>query len=181
MTQTEKEQVAQQTAEYLSQLRQLQSPHMQSLCGQPLYSAFLFPTGYGVPHGPLGSDDELWEDMAKALEGVPEATKRRLRTRMPPSAPYTFTHGDLTNVNILVENGKLTGIIDWEASGYFPVWWEFTCAGIGLGPDDVEWKATLRKYMPDYTEAREFWRDFYMLSKYPESERACALLAADNR
>lgn len=181
MTETEKERVAQQTANYLSELRRLQSPRMQSLDGQPIYSAFLFPTGYGVPHGPLGSDDELWEEMTKALDGVPEIAKRRLRTRMPPSGPYTFTHGDLTNVNILVENGNLTGIIDWEASGYFPVWWESTCAGISLGADDLEWKTALRKYMPDYTEAREFWRDFDALTMYPEvNERAAALLTEDN-
>lgn len=99
---------------------------------------------------------------------------------MPPSAPYTFTHGDLTNVNIMVDNGNLAGIIDWEASGYFPAWWEFTCAGIGLGSDDAEWKAMLRTYMPDYTEAREFWRDFYALSRYPKvNERAATLLAED--
>ena len=39
---------------------------------------------------------------------------------MPPATPYTFTHGDLTSVNIMVENGNLIGIIDWEASGYYP-------------------------------------------------------------
>ncbi len=38
----------------------------------------------------------------------------------------------------------------------------------------------LRTYMPDYTEAREFWRDFYALSRYPKvNERAATLLAED--
>jgi hypothetical protein len=40
----------------------------------------------------------------------------------------------------MVKDGNLAGILDWEASGYFPVWWEFACAGIGLGQDDFEWK-----------------------------------------
>ncbi|WEW61597.1 hypothetical protein PRK78_007088 [Emydomyces testavorans] len=175
----EKERIAKQTAEYLLQLRQLCSPQMQSLDGQPLYSAFLFPNGYGIPHGPFSSDEELWEEMAKALKDVPEKACRRLRERMPPSAPYTFTHGDLTDVNIIVENGNLAGIIDWEASGYFPVWWEFTCAGIGLGEEDYEWKTLLRKHMPSWDEAREFWLDFYALSKYPKlNDRGIAFLKA---
>ena len=86
---------------------------------------------------------------------------------MPPATPYTFTHGDLASVNILVEHGNLAGIIDWEASGYFPAWWEFTCAGIGLGQEDNEWKTLLQEYMPNNTDAREYWLDFYALSKYP--------------
>ena len=96
---------------------------------------------------------------------------------MPPAIPYTFTHGDLANVNIMVQDGNLTGIIDWEASGYFPAWWEFTYAGIGLGQDDQEWKALLRKHMPEYKEASDFWRDYFTLSKYPNlNERGVALL-----
>ena len=140
---------------------------MESLGGQPLYSAFLFPTGYGIGHGPFSSDDELWAEMALALEKVPEDVRLELRRRMPAAAPYTFTHGDLTNVNIMVDYGDLAGILDGESSGYFPVWWEFTCAGMGLGQDDKEWKDLLRKYLPDHTEAREFWLDFYALRKYP--------------
>ncbi|RHZ46012.1 uncharacterized protein CDV56_102898, partial [Aspergillus thermomutatus] len=103
------------------QLRKLHSPKMQSLGGQPIYSAFLFPGGYGLPHGPLSSDDELWAEMEVTLKGVPEDARLRLQNHMPPAAPYTFTHGDLTYVNIMVEDGCLTGIPDWEASGYFPV------------------------------------------------------------
>lgn len=168
MSISERSRVAKQTAGYLAQLRQLHSSRIESLGGEPIYSAFLFPVGYGLPHGPLSTDDELWDELAKALERVPERALRRLRERMPPSTPYTFTHGDLTDVNIMVENGNLTGIIDWEASGYYPVWWEFTCAGIGLGEEDKQWKRLLQEQMPDFAEAREFWLDFYSLSKYPK-------------
>ena len=153
----DRERIAKQTAECLLQLRKLHLPQMQSLDGQPIYSAFLFPNGYGLPHGPLSSDDELWREMAKSLETVPEKARQRLRERMPSASPYTYTHGDLTIVNIIVKDGNLAGILDWEASGYFPVWWEFTCAGIGLGEEDFEWKNLLRKHIPDYTAAREFW------------------------
>jgi hypothetical protein len=63
------------------------------------------------------------------------------------------------------------------ASEFFPVWWEYACAGIGLGQEGQEWKTLLRKYMPEYEEARQFWRDFYSLSRYPNlDERGAALL-----
>ncbi|RHZ45088.1 aminoglycoside phosphotransferase family protein [Aspergillus thermomutatus] len=168
MSWEDKECVAKQTAEYLMQLCQLRSNQMESVSGQPIYSAFLFLNGYGIGHGPFSSDDELWAEMSLSLAQVPEQVRSKSRQRMPSAAPYTFTHGDLTNVNIIIENGNLTGILDWESSGYFPVWWEFTCAGIGLGQEDKEWKELLCKHMPDHTEARNFWLDFFALRKYPK-------------
>ncbi|KAF1996162.1 kinase-like protein [Amniculicola lignicola CBS 123094] len=164
----EKEKIAKQTVDYLFQLRQLRSSRMQSLDEQPLYSAFLFLDGFGVPHGPLCSDDELWADLVTVLSKLPEKVHLQLRGRMPPAEPYTFTHGDLNIGNIVVQDGNLAGILDWESSGYFPVWWEFTCAGIGLGEDDQEWKLLLRKNMPPHESAREFWMDVYALRNYPD-------------
>lgn len=171
LSEEDKERIAKQTAEYITQLRELHSNRMESLGGQPIYSAFLFPNGYGIGHGPFSSDDELWAEMSLALSRVPEEIRLKLRRRMPTSTPYTFTHCDLTNVNIIVDNGNLAGILDWESSGYFPVWWEFTCAGIGLGQEDKEWKELLRKHLSDHTEARDFWLDFFALRKYPNLDQ----------
>ena len=40
-----------------------------------------------------------------------------------------FTHADLSLRNILVDgNGKLSGIVDWECSGWYPEYWEYTKA-----------------------------------------------------
>ncbi|KAJ3393409.1 hypothetical protein HDU92_007773 [Lobulomyces angularis] len=39
-----------------------------------------------------------------------------------------FTHGDLNFNNIIINNGQLAGIIDWEQSGFYPQEWEgFKC------------------------------------------------------
>jgi aminoglycoside phosphotransferase (APT) family kinase protein len=177
MSERDRDRVAMQAAGYLAQLRNLRSSQLQSLHEQPLYSAFLFRNGFGIPHGPLTSDDQLWQEMAKALKGLSDKACRRLRRRMPPAAPYTFTHGDLTIENIIVADGNISGIIDWEASGYFPVWWEFTSTRISQGHDDRDWKALLRKHMEDHTDAHEFWLDYYALSRYPNlDERGVNLL-----
>ncbi|KAJ6086072.1 hypothetical protein N7486_010353 [Penicillium sp. IBT 16267x] len=169
----EKERIAKQSAEYLQQLRNLRSDKIQSLGGRPVYSNFLFKNKDSeLPHGP-----DLWADMERGLkETIPEAARVRLRHCMPSAMPYTFTHGDLTNVNIMVENGSLTGIIDWEMSGYFPVWWEYVCTTVPDTEEDREWKALLRKYMPDYSVAREFWLHYYYLCRDPGSERAMKFL-----
>ncbi|KAF7713975.1 Uncharacterized protein PECH_003952 [Penicillium ucsense] len=153
----DKERVAKQTAEYLMQLRDLRSDRMECLGGTPLHSAFMFGDDYKTGHGPMTSDDELWAEMSRYLSHVPEEARSALRRRMPSAAPYTFTHGDLTIVNLMVDKGHLAGILDWEGSGYFPVWWEFTHAGISLSTEDAEWKALLRKYLPDHTEGQNGW------------------------
>lgn len=47
-----------------------------------------------------------------------------------------FTHADLHLHNIFVDGGKLSGIIDWEISGFYPEYWEFSKAmNAGLNPD----------------------------------------------
>lgn len=167
LSEPEKQRIARQTADYVGQLRGLQSNRLQGLDGAPLYSAFLFPGRDGdleIPHGPFSSDDELWDEMALSLKGLSDDERDRLRQRMPPAAPYTFTHGDLTVGNIMVKDGNVTGIIDWESSGYFPVWWEFTIASIVDGPEDLEWKVLLRENMGDQTAAEAFWKDYFTCS-----------------
>ncbi|KAF4258788.1 hypothetical protein KXV27_003297 [Aspergillus fumigatus] len=52
-----------------------------------------------------------------------------------------------------------------------------TMPSIDLGQEDKEWKILLQKHTPDYSDAREFWLDFYSLSKYPNlDERGMDLL-----
>lgn len=38
------------------------------------------------------------------------------------------THGDLHLGNILVKDGKFSGIIDWENAGWYPEYWDYTKA-----------------------------------------------------
>ncbi|MCJ1444186.1 MAG: hypothetical protein MMC23_004687 [Stictis urceolatum] len=177
LSEDDRERIAKQTADYLAQLRNLQSPMIESLGGKPVYDAFLFPGDYENPSGPLGSDKALWNKIASSIAHIPEKAQQYLKSRMPPAQPYTFSHRDLTDVNIMVDNGNLSGIIDWEAAGYYPVWWEYVGAGIGHGLQDKEWKNLLRKHMPKYDGAWEFYLDFLSLKRFPTlDERGSKLL-----
>ncbi|TVY22805.1 hypothetical protein LHYA1_G008399 [Lachnellula hyalina] len=42
-----------------------------------------------------------------------------------------FTHCDLNPFNILVRGDRIVGIIDWEFSGWYPSYWEYTSAWRG--------------------------------------------------
>ncbi len=41
-----------------------------------------------------------------------------------------LTHGDLNMSNIIVDDGKIQAIIDWEYAGYYP-WWVETFRAFG--------------------------------------------------
>lgn len=48
-----------------------------------------------------------------------------------------FTHADLAPRNIMYKDGQITGIIDWQTSGWYPEHWEYVkffhrCSGDGL-------------------------------------------------
>lgn len=63
-----------------------------------------------------------------------------------------FTHADLSPSNIMVKDGKITAIIDWEFAGWFPEY---------------------RGYTKIFYGFREFRKDFYhevdhFFTNYPE-------------
>ena len=159
----EKHKLAKQAVNYLRELRDLQAPRMEGLGGEPVWDNPLFGDEFRASHGPMSSDNELWTEMEKALSTVPvpERARQRLWERMPTAAPCTFTHGDMNLSNFMVKNGHLTGIIDWELSGYFPVWRESVGALISMSIEDLEWKKLLLQHMPVHADACEFFIDLY--------------------
>lgn len=164
----ERVKIARQTAAYINQLRSDQSSRIEGIDDEPVYSGWLFLQGNELAHGPFDCDEAFWAQLAESLEELPEKAKAALRARMPSCKPYTFTHGDLAGCNIMIDDQKnVVGILDWETAGYFPVWWEFAAAGIGLGSEDAEWKEMLREHLQPFPDGRQFWREFYWLTKYP--------------
>lgn len=69
---------------------------------------------------PNHKNDDGWDDikdMAAKQDG--------------PWPPPVFTHGDLNPFNILVNGDRVVGILDWEFSGWYPYYWEYTSAWHG--------------------------------------------------
>ena len=60
---------------------------------------------------------------------------------MPPK----FTHCDLNPCNILARKGKVVGLIDWEFSGWYPDYWEYTSAWFG-SVIRTDWQGMIVKY-----------------------------------
>ena len=66
----------------------------------------------------------------------------------------TFTHCDLNPSNILIRGHEIVGILDWEFSGWYPSYWEYTSAWLG-NRTRVEWQGILLSLLDPYPEELE--------------------------
>ncbi|KAG4430487.1 hypothetical protein IFR05_014030 [Cadophora sp. M221] len=72
---------------------------------------------------PFPSEKEFSESLCLGvLPGLTHRTDHKI----------VFTHADLNMRNILVEDGRITGIVDWENAGFFPEYWEYTKCHFGV-------------------------------------------------
>ena len=78
------------------------------------------------PPRPLTSDSELRDRIyERYVHFGGSRYEHELPSMLPKSNQSVFTHGDIAPRNIMVENGNITGIIDWEHAGWYPDYWEY--------------------------------------------------------
>ncbi|KAE8441990.1 hypothetical protein EG329_004116 [Mollisiaceae sp. DMI_Dod_QoI] len=65
-----------------------------------------------------------------------------------------FTHGDVSSSNILVKGAKVVGLIDFELSGFYPEYWEYTTA-MNVNKFDGFWKDEIPKFLKEYPRELE--------------------------
>ncbi|KFY56590.1 hypothetical protein V496_06686 [Pseudogymnoascus sp. VKM F-4515 (FW-2607)] len=105
-----------------------------------------------IKHMEIAQDLEDLKDMAVKQDG--------------PWPPPVFTHGDLNPFNILVRGEKVVGLIDWEFSGWYPHYWEYTSAWCG-NILRTEWRDLLHKFLDPLPEElkmeitrQKWWGEF---------------------
>ncbi|KAK0204211.1 kinase-like domain-containing protein, partial [Desarmillaria ectypa] len=132
-TDAEKHNIHTQLRGFVEELRAIpppQSPAICSVLGGPVRDYRLCTDG---AHGPYADEAEMNFQLRL---GVPFDDVRRVFCHEPQRAediieshsrrhPLVFTHSDLAQHNIMVDGGKVTGIVDWECSGWYPTHWEY--------------------------------------------------------
>lgn len=141
----EREQLSKDLKSALSQLRCIPkktSHAFSNSCGGPMVD-HRFPSGN---RGPF----HLISDFNAMLvhRSVLQETKDNISSVHARQYRSVFTHADLHPSNILIDRGRLSGIVDWECAGFFPEYWEFTKLMYGVRRD-----AELQKIIRDaFTE-----------------------------
>lgn len=165
----QKTDITDQVVQVRKQLRSVTSASIQCIDQSPCYPGLLF---FDLePRGPFHSDQELWDALALNLHHLPQQVLMNLKQRLPKCEPYVLTHCDLNLGNIMVQDGKVVGILDWEYAAFFPIWYEYVSASFGFTDMDAEWKRLLRERFGVHGEAHDnakaFWTDMCNLRQYP--------------
>ncbi|KAI1170872.1 kinase-like protein [Nemania sp. FL0916] len=84
-------------------------------------------------YGPYDDETAFCAGIAlslRACDAHPAFTEKvvTLVEALPRHNRIVFTHGDLVPRNILVRDGNVVGIVDWEMAGYYPEYWEYAKA-----------------------------------------------------
>lgn len=104
------------------------------------------------PVGPFRSEEEFVESLRLGI--LPDLVHRT-------GYKIVFTHSDLNMRNILVKNGRITGIVDWENAGWFPEYWEYTKCHFGVTLK-TRWLKMIdsvfeNKYITEEAIERQYW------------------------
>lgn len=170
LSESQKISIADQVVQVRKQLRSnFTSTTIQTIDQGPCYPGLLFLDM--EPYGPFHSEKELWDALAKSYDNVPPHVFENVRKRFPKSEPFVLTHCDINLGNVMVRDGQVVGILDWEYAAYLPVWYEYIGASWAFTEMDREWKIPLRERLgvhdDAYDDARALWKDLMSLKPYP--------------
>lgn len=111
--------------------------------------------GLGPEEKPRYVDDEEWTDI-----------KYMIAMQNRDCESPVFTHGDLNPFNIIVRDGNIEAIIDWEFSGWLPPYWEYTSVWLGNKIRGA-WQQMAAKFIDPWpielrmeTIRQKWWGDF---------------------
>lgn len=151
----ERKRVAEQVGNHMAELRSLPSPgYFGGVCGQRCLDSYLTLQRHEAEPldvGPMRRE-EVWIDTFvhtvetfRGAVGIPEECIDPLLESASRGRPAVFTHGDFHKGNImLTEKGDVV-YIDWEYSGWAPVYWE---RGVMLMGNPVdEWSEAMGEFL----------------------------------
>lgn len=162
LSRDERQTILKQVADYIDQLRGLEPPQKGVVASAELGQCLDYRVGYNL-FGPFSDNEEFHSFLRGYIslenctqvygEAVTQCHTRRYRT--------CFSHGDLCPRNLIVRNGKIAAIIDWQFAGWYPEYWEYTKAHFGL-LNMPDWYVAFEHVVPRYDDElaaeRALWR-----------------------
>ncbi|PYH92219.1 kinase-like protein [Aspergillus ellipticus CBS 707.79] len=149
----------------IEELRQIPAPKnigIASVDAGPLYDCRV--PGPTIRFGPFKSMQDFHRHLRTGMDFDPELDHevQELMRQHKKEWPLVFTHGDLSSLNVMVREDDVVGIIDWETSGWYPSYWEYTTA-CQVNPQNSFWADEIDKFLTPMPEelAMEHLRQKY--------------------
>jgi aminoglycoside phosphotransferase (APT) family kinase protein len=150
-----------QLKQIINQLRSVPCPAdgVSNVDGGPLHDYRLQTSSWGPFrtvtdfHSSLRNNITLESlDLSKSLNPDEISDLRRLiEFHQTVLRAPVLTHGDLSSLNILIQNDTVVGIIDWDTAGWLPYYWEYTMAW-HANPQNCFWQNEVDKFLDTYEE-----------------------------
>ena len=122
----DKSTITKELQDYVGQLRRIFVPEgtlIGSVNGGPAIDRRQFSSAIG---GPFRSEQEFNEwQLAQLHPEVPVSGREMYAGVHKSNHRIVFTHGDLAFHNIMVKDGHINAILDWEYSGWYPEHWDY--------------------------------------------------------
>ncbi|RPA96870.1 hypothetical protein L873DRAFT_1692733 [Choiromyces venosus 120613-1] len=150
-----------QLTTYLDELRRITSPNISSFNGRAIQDehGLLFERE-NTSGGPFPDNQSLWTAMTAHIRHSPSRTIQKavinLRAIMPDGFPAVLTHADLHQGNIMIHEGNIAAIIDWEGAGFFPSWMEYVRYHPVSNAPELEFDNLVVQGMEAYPVAKRF-------------------------
>ncbi len=90
-----------------------------------------------------------FDDIRRALSNGPPQRVEDIIESHSRRHPLVYTHSDLAQHNIMVDNGQVTGIMDCECSGWYTSHWEYLKA-LFTEPCDIEWRMGIHDFLTPF-------------------------------
>ncbi|KAJ8518342.1 hypothetical protein ONZ45_g4560 [Pleurotus djamor] len=122
--------VAHELKGFVSQLKTLSSKHATPLTALGAWPSGPYRNVYFQGIRPNQAFRTMREFYGYWLGRLTHGDQEELRLDSLATATYspTLTHGDLSPRNILVQDGKVIAVLDWETFGWYPDFWEYMAA-----------------------------------------------------
>jgi serine/threonine protein kinase len=141
-----------QLRRFIHEMRQIPppGPRVANVDGGSLFDPRIsVPTWRFGPFTSIQAFHEFLHDGLEPGPKVPSEVQQLITQHAGPWPMPTFTHGDLSSLNILAQGDQITGIVDWETSGWFPSYWEYTTAS-QTNPQNLFWAKEIDKFLDPY-------------------------------
>lgn len=145
-TKESREHILRQLKKMVDEMRRIPCPangRVASVDGGTLYDCRLPNTlGKRRRFGPFKDIPEFHRWLRSGFEAHPDHVpdiSELIRLQDDGTWSLCFTHADLSSLNILARGDDVVGIIDWETSGWYPDYWEYTTAW-NINPQNEFWR-----------------------------------------
>ncbi|CAG8282562.1 unnamed protein product [Penicillium salamii] len=162
LSQEQKNHIITEVAGYISQLRKLEPPQEGIVASASFNEALDHRVG-SYTFGPFTSHEGFHSYLRAnvPIENCKEVIGPEVSTCHSRRYRSCFTHADIAPRNIMVDNGEVSAIVDWQFSGWYPEYWEYTKAHYGQ-IDRPEWydglKNAMERYDDELRAEQTLWR-----------------------